>query len=180
MGDINHKICIGILFIQPEGVAAAPVPHDVPQGPALQHRCGPPVNDIAIVVIMYKMHISYIIITVIFIVFFCIVVLSLLSVLDEYYRYRSHWCCCVVVVLLFLLLLLISSSRMPRSTSSASPHMSVQSAGYLGSMGATLYAALGMHSYIFSLICCAAQVRLPMFPLSAGMSALLNAGKGLC
>eukprot|EP00884_Botryococcus_braunii_P023349 jgi/Botrbrau1/9699/Bobra.0201s0029.1 len=25
-------------------------------------------------------------------------------------------------------------------------------------MGATLYAALGMHSYIFSLVCCAAQV----------------------
>ena len=33
-------------------------------------------------------------------------------------------------------------------------------AGYVGSMGATLYAALVMHSYIMSLICCAVQVRL--------------------
>ena len=31
-------------------------------------------------------------------------------------------------------------------------------AGYVGSMGATLYAALVMHSYIMSLICCAVQV----------------------
>ena len=30
-------------------------------------------------------------------------------------------------------------------------------AGYVGSMGATLYAALVMHSYIMSLICCAVQ-----------------------
>ncbi len=33
-------------------------------------------------------------------------------------------------------------------------------AGYVGSMGATLYAALVMHSYIMSLICCAVQARL--------------------
>ena len=31
-------------------------------------------------------------------------------------------------------------------------------AGYLGSMAGTLYAALVMHSYIMSLVCCAAQV----------------------
>ena len=31
-------------------------------------------------------------------------------------------------------------------------------AGYLGSMGGTLYAALALHSYILSLVCCAAQV----------------------
>ena len=31
-------------------------------------------------------------------------------------------------------------------------------AAYLGSMGGTLYAALAMHSYVMSLICCAAQV----------------------
>jgi len=30
--------------------------------------------------------------------------------------------------------------------------------GYLGSMGATLYAALVMHSYIMSLMCCGIQV----------------------
>ena len=35
-------------------------------------------------------------------------------------------------------------------------------AGYVGSMGATLYAALVMHSYIMSLICCAVQARLLM------------------
>ena len=28
----------------------------------------------------------------------------------------------------------------------------------MGSMGATLYAALVMHSYVMSLVCCAAQV----------------------
>lgn len=32
-------------------------------------------------------------------------------------------------------------------------------AGYLGSMAGTLYAALVMHSYVMSLICCAAQAR---------------------
>ncbi len=32
-------------------------------------------------------------------------------------------------------------------------------AGYVGSMGSTLYAALVMHSYIMSLICCCIQVR---------------------
>ena len=36
----------------------------------------------------------------------------------------------------------------------------LSNAAYLGSMGGTLYAALGMHSYVLSLVCCAAQVRL--------------------
>jgi hypothetical protein len=35
---------------------------------------------------------------------------------------------------------------------------SVSSAGYLGSMGGTLYAAMGMHSYILTIVCCGAQV----------------------
>ena len=30
--------------------------------------------------------------------------------------------------------------------------------GYLGSMGGTLYAAMGMHSYILTIVCCGAQV----------------------
>lgn len=39
-------------------------------------------------------------------------------------------------------------------------------AGYLGSMAGTLYAALVMHSYVMSLICCAAQARhCPLFGL---------------
>lgn len=32
-------------------------------------------------------------------------------------------------------------------------------AGYLGSIGATLYASVVLHSYILSLLCCAVQVR---------------------
>lgn len=35
----------------------------------------------------------------------------------------------------------------------------VRGTGYVGSMGATLYAALVMHSYVMSLVCCAAQAR---------------------
>lgn len=35
-------------------------------------------------------------------------------------------------------------------------------AGNLGSMAGTLYAALVMHSYIMSLICCAVQARTPL------------------
>lgn len=31
-------------------------------------------------------------------------------------------------------------------------------AGYLGSMGGTLYAAMGLHSYILTIVCCGAQV----------------------
>ncbi len=36
--------------------------------------------------------------------------------------------------------------------------MTPTDAGYLGSMGGTLYAAMGMHSYILTIVCCGAQV----------------------
>lgn len=42
----------------------------------------------------------------------------------------------------------------------ASLSMAVCCAAYVGSMGGTLYAAMAMHSYVLSIICCAAQARL--------------------
>lgn len=61
------------------------------------------------------------------------------------------------------------------------------SMGYVGSMGATLYAALVMHSYVMSLVCCAAQVvallyyALSYFPGgSAGVRFVLNMMAGAC